>query len=311
MAAKLPPPVADEDRASEQPGEHRPGVGEQCERDRDPPAGTDVAVAADRDEAHEHLRRAEKPETDRRVAHERQHVWPRGPTRAPETEQRRIEGPDRRLEPAPAKGRSGRERQHDQSHEHDQALHQIRPGDREKSAGPRIGDDDAEPDEHAGVVVPRQEATKRFACGVDLRTDVDGDEAGEGGRRDPSEHARPALRVWAAREASDQIIRDGDRVVAVGGGLERSRHQEPPARDTEELAGDDPQCGQADRGAKAGQAEIEPGRLAGRARGERGNPGPELLAADVVVTQRVDAPRREESDQQEDAEVGGDDDVLH
>ena len=107
-------------------------------------------------------------------------------------------------------------------------------------------------------------------------------------------------------EARFQVVGNGDGVVAVGQIFEAPAHDEPGAADSEYFAEHNPERLHADDGAHAGEAEKEPGGLAGGAGGECDGPETEALSAGEVVSDVAHSTGGQRADDQERGEVGDD-----
>ena len=192
------------------------------------------------------------------------------------------------------------ERERDQAPEHEDTLKEIRVRHSLEATDRRIEEHDAEADPDPLRVARAEEGVERLTRRRELSRRIRHHHAQDDQRRHPSEH------VARVAEALGQVVRHGDRIVAVRVLLEWARHPDPRAGDTEHLAHDDPEGVNPNRVAHAGQAEQQPGALSRRVRTECNHPGRQLLTRDVVALEVAGLLPPPQTDRQEHHEVPDD-----
>ena len=131
----------------------------------------------------------------------------------------------------------------DQREEHERTLHDVRPGNREKSAEEGVGNDRPAAEQHGPDVGYAEQRLEQLACGDETGTRVEGEKEQHEGAGNQAQH--PGVVV----EAPLEIVRQGEGVVQFLGGLAQSlRHQFPVQVGADEQARDHP-------------ARFEPGEI--------------------------------------------------
>ena len=180
-------------------------------------------------------------------------------------------------------------------------MKEVRIRDRLEAPDCRVEEDDPKADPDARCVARPQEGVEGFTrrgelCGGVRHYHAENDDRGD-----------PAERVRGVPKAFGQIVGHRDGVVTVRVLLERARHPDPRAGDTEHLAHDDPEGMHTDRVPHTGEPEEQPGALTRRVRAEGDHPRRQFLPRDIVALQVTRFAPAPEADRKQDQQIADDD----
>ena len=188
-------------------------------------------------------------------------------------------------------------RQSDQAEQHQQPVHEIRPGHCFQPADHRVEKDDPQAENGACGEIHAQKTVESFPARIELGSDIAGNHGDQDYRGDPADN------VAGVCEPVLQVVRHCDRVVLVSENFERARHQKPAYPHSQGLAQDDPGSVQAESIAHAGQAKQQPAALASGVRAETDYPEAKFLAGCIVAVNRVALLAAEYADQHQGQEI--------
>ena len=176
-------------------------IDQDGKQQRHPLAAVDLAVAANRDQPHEDLGRAQETQADSQHADHDTDVDQGKTAGAPDADQAGFDHLQTNVNGVGvAEGEIGHDRQHHQAKQHHRALEHVGPRRGEETAGNAIGGHHHESHDGAHQVIPLQKRDEGGTGGIDLRGDIDEHEEAQRNRRDHPQGLR------GGPEAADQVV---------------------------------------------------------------------------------------------------------